>query len=305
MDVRGLGTGPTSVEISSALRGLAETKGQVLAAIENLAQSGDTITEILKQLSEPEVVKFLETIEHAPRQENAAQLDELFRASISAAADGNVQQALVTLTEFAALDPRRAETLEREPGLASIRPEVGQLLSRLASAAHVDAESRLAQATHLLETIGSKEGLSQEFKPQIAILIADRLLSAGGYANWVRSAEFSQISINQYAFVPAYAPLSSANPRSIPVGSERADPGLRNPWMTRIRKLWRRAPLLVLLLAWLAAGFVGGSISAILLIYWPQRWPGFLVASGFEVWGVGFLALVAFGFYVRVRNVRW
>jgi hypothetical protein len=75
--------------------------------------------------------------------------------------------------------------------------------------------------------------------------------------------------------------------------------------MNRIRKLWLRAPLLVLLLAWLAAGFVGGLASAILRIYWPQGWPESLAAAGFEVWGVGFLALVMFGFYARVRDARW
>ena len=30
-----------------------------------------------------------------------------------------------------------------------------------------------------------------------------------------------------------------------------------------------------------------------------------LIDTGFDVWGVGFLALIAFGFYMRVRKVRF
>jgi hypothetical protein len=55
-------------------------------------------------------------------------------------------------------------------------------------------------------------------------------------------------------------------------------------------------------LAWLAAGFSGGCISVALRKYWPQTES--LVAGGFEVWAVGFLALIAFGFFARVRNIR-
>ena len=130
------------------------------------------------------------------------------------------------------LDPRRAETLDAEPGLAAISPEVRQLMSRLASTARLDAEGRLDQATHML---------GQESQPQIAVLLAGRLLEAGGYANYIRSAELSQFAIRQ-------------------VSSVRPSPGMR--------KLWLRGPLLVLLL----------------------------------IWGVGFLALIVFGFYANVRR---
>jgi hypothetical protein len=302
MDVRGVGAGLTGTELSSALRGLA-LKSDGLAALAGLAQSGDTITAMLGELSQPEVVRFLEIIERPLPPTSAARLEDLLGASVSAAAEGNVQQALVKLAEFAALDPRRAETLEREPGLASIRAEVGRLLFRLASAAQLDAELRLGQATHLLQATvqadGSKELAGQAIRPEIAILIAGRLLEAGGYANCMRSAELSQMSINQYGWAPIPAPSPPANPTSIPIRSEQASLRLRNQWMPRIRRLWLRAPLLVLLLAWFAVGLVGGCVFALLRNYWPQTWPESLMAGGFEVWGVGFLALIAFGFYAK------
>ncbi len=305
MHVPPVGAGPTGMESPSGPRGLAAPKGQSLAPLTDLARSPDAITAILRQLSELDFVKLFEFIDRPLPPENAARLEDLLRTSRVAAAEGNVRDALVKLAEFAATDPRRAETLEAEPGLASIQPDVRQLLFRLASAAQMDAESRLGQAKHLLETQGLKELPGLKVKSDIIILIAGRLLEAGGYANCMRSAELSQLMIDLYgrAFNPV--PVTLAGAKNIAPGSAHAKPGLWSRWMPRIRRLWLRAPLLILLLAWLAAGLVAGSVSALLRTCWPQIWPGSLVASAFEVWGLGFLALILFGFYARVRNVRW
>ena len=65
-----------------------------------------------------------------------------------------------------------------------------------------------------------------------------------------------------------------------------------------LKNLWRRAPLLLLLLGWLAGGVAGGSLVALLRSDLPPS----TVSWFFEVWALGFLALVGFGFYMRVRN---
>lgn len=296
-------SGPTGADLSAALRGSPGLKDHGHAGVPILAQSGDTITATLSELSSPAVVTFLERLEQPPHPEMAARLDDLIQASVSAAAEGNVQQALAKLGEFAALSPRRAESLDAVPGLASIREEVGRLMFRLTSTAQMDAELRLVHATHLLQTADTGRHLEPVTKPEIAILIAGRLLEAGGYANSMRSAEVSQLLINQYAFAPTAAPLHFADPRSIPIRSALASLALRNQWIPRIIRLWQRAPLLVLLLVWFAAGFSGGCVYALLRNYWP--WSESLVADGFEIWGLGFLALIGFGFYARVRNIRW
>ena len=196
------------------------------------------------------------------------------------------------------------ESVGSEPGLASRSPEVGQFLVRPESLARLDAESRIAQLTHALEPAGLKESARQEFRPEIAILIAGRLLEAGGYANYISSATLSQMAIIQYNFLPSPAPQSRVDPKSAPIPLAHTSAGLPSRWAPRIRKLWRRAPLLVLLLGWLAIGFVGGSVSAILRSYWPETWPASLVSWGFDVWGIGFLALVGLGFYAKVRDWR-
>jgi len=308
MNVPGVGAGPTGTELFTALRVLAAPQGGLVDALQGVPQSGDTITATLRQLSETAVLRFLEIIDRPPSVENAARLENLLRASVSAASEGKVQQALAKMAEYAALDPRRAQTIASEPGLASIRPEAGQLLSRLAYAAQLDAESRLGQATPLLAAPAPQPPPGQEFSPEIAILIAGRLLEAGGYANCMCSAQLSQMVINQYGFAPTPAPLALVDPKSPPIPSERVSLRLARQWLASIGKwigkLWLRAPLLVLLLAWLAIGLVGGSVFAILRSYWPQTWIESLLAEGFAVWGIGFLALVGFGFYTRVRNRR-
>jgi len=352
MDVSGVGAaGPSGSQFSTALRVLEAPKGQSLASPESVVPSGDTITATLRQLSDLAALGFLELIERPPSPENARRLEDLLRASISKAAEGNMQEALVKLAEFAELDPRRAETLKSEPGLACLRPEVSQLLFRLASAAHLnaetqlgqaihlldasgpndsqrsepglapalpeggqspfrkgsvlglDAESRLGVATHVLEAAGLRESLGQEFRLQTAVLLAGRLLEAGGYANFMCSAALSQMAIIQFGLAPSRLP-SDWHPRSAPMPSATADFDLRRKWLPRIKKLWLRAPLLVLLLAWLALGFLAGSVSAILRTYWPEMGLEPSVSWGFEVWGIGFLALVGFGFYAKVRDWR-
>jgi hypothetical protein len=305
MDLRGVDSGPTGAELSSALRGPLGPKGHAHAGLPVAGPANDSITAILSELSDSGVVRFLERLEKPPLPEMAARLDNLIRASVSTAAEGNVQQALAKLAEFAALSPRRAEGLDAIPDLAPIREEVGRLMLRLTAVAQLDAELRLGHATHLLRVADSGSHLEQEIKPEIAILIAGRLLEAGGYANSMRSAEVSQMLINQYAVAPTVSPLPFELPMTIRVGSANTRIGSRNHWILRIERLWQRAPLLVMLLAWFAVGLSGGCVFALMRDYWPEMLPESLAANGFEVWGLGFLAMVGFGFYARVRNIRW
>jgi hypothetical protein len=69
-----------------------------------------------------------------------------------------------------------------------------------------------------------------------------------------------------------------------------------------LRQLWRRAPLLVMMLTWLVVGLAGGFGVAIASHIWPDS--VFVALSGiaFNMWGIGFLALVGFSFFMRVRN---
>src|ERR1700733_6341609 len=105
MDVQGVGPGPAGAELSRPLRALPELKGPGLAVPASLAESGDTTSALLRELSQPEVLRFLEILELPAPPQMAARIEELIRASVSAALEGNVQQALAKLAEVAALEP--------------------------------------------------------------------------------------------------------------------------------------------------------------------------------------------------------
>jgi hypothetical protein len=68
-----------------------------------------------------------------------------------------------------------------------------------------------------------------------------------------------------------------------------------------LSQLWNRAPLLVLMLVYFALGVLGGVIFAIGSRIWPE---GLFVVLGnlaFSMWALGFLGMVGFGFYARIK----
>lgn len=77
---------------------------------------------------------------------------------------------------------------------------------------------------------------------------------------------------------------------------------LRQIAMDAMRLMWDSAPLLLMLVIWFCLGAGCGSIFAVVS---RMSLPGTMEAAGkwlFEVWGLGFLALVGFGFYARIRD---
>lgn len=94
--------------------------------------------------------------------------------------------------------------------------------------------------------------------------------------------------------VPAYLPPVLQGEEDRLCGIEPARRGRVPVWRQIVRsgarKLWLRAPLLALLVAWLVAGLVAAAFVP--------------VPTVFDVWALGFLALVGLGFYARVRSVR-
>lgn len=75
--------------------------------------------------------------------------------------------------------------------------------------------------------------------------------------------------------------------------------GLGSAALHGVRRLWVCAPLLILLLSWLVAGLFAGIA---MILFESSAGP---VNTVFDFWGLGFLAIVGFGFYARVRNMRF
>jgi hypothetical protein len=112
--------------------------------------------------------------------------------------------------------------------------------------------------------------------------------------------------IDWYGIPPLQVTLPEAKrttaPRPAPAPDLDGAPRRRIP--PAVRRLWQRAPLLVLLLSWLAVGLAGGLLYAGLRLVIPEAMPKPGDAAGFGLWGLGFLALVGLGFYARVRRIR-
>lgn len=88
---------------------------------------------------------------------------------------------------------------------------------------------------------------------------------------------------------------SPRHPDDIPEGD------MGNMLTALLGQLWRRAPLLVLMLAWLFAGGTGGVLFVMLSKISPESATIATGNSAFDLWGIGCLALVGYGFYMRVR----
>ena len=264
-------------------------------------------TAILLQLSPSDTGKLISILDPPTLPQHASQLADLLRGAVSAAQAGDVDRALEQLAELITLDPTRAQTLRTEPGLEPIQAQVNHLLSHLETVAGLGAQDRLETAAHTLESlklesqrfesVGAKPLAGWDTPPQTLLTMANRLYDAGGYVNYIHAAVLAQVLIDGAGSVPARVVRTRREARP-------GKPGPRLTSASRLKALWIRAPLLILLVSWFGLGLAGGSVAALLHYFRPAQWPNWFVDAGFEMWGMGLLALVAFGFYVRVRRIR-
>lgn len=245
--------------------------------------------------------------------ETGARITELAQDTASALRDGDRSRAFANVTEIVALDPQAVRLLQTDKLFTSMRPELDHLLTRLAAA-------RVTSST--AATVPAASASAAPVKPEILLQVAHRLFDAGGYVNYVRSADLAQSVMNPLTYSPileqyAAAAAGPQQPRLLRLKEDELFPkpaklvivgniltALRGSATPRLQTLWRRAPLLILLLTWLAAGLIGGSASLMIRALWPDSWPASLMDFGFNLWATGFLALVCFGFYARTRDIR-
>jgi hypothetical protein len=159
--------------------------------------------------------------------------------------------------------------------------------------AKLNAEMKLDQAEQAIDFAGGRKLAQWETTPQTLLHIGQRLYDAGGHANYLRAAALAETIRSAY-WGATLIDDQTAPPTRINFRKEGGFPGIRAFAMAsfgklpeRLRLLWRRAPLLVLLLIWLAVGIFGGALFS-----------GF----GFDFWALGFLALAGFGFYRTIRR---
>jgi hypothetical protein len=167
-----------------------------------MSASGDSIAVLLGELSQADLTRVLEVLEGSQRGVDDARAVELLRDAADALAHQDTGRALDLVRQFASLDPERAEALASAPALVSIRSQVEQLLTQLTATARLRAEGGLADAAHRFETgafIGASAG---DVRPETFLLVATRLIDAGGLANYVRAADLCSALIDPARWAP-------------------------------------------------------------------------------------------------------
>ncbi len=274
----------------------------------------DSNAAILSGIAEADIAKLTAILEPIRPAETATRVENLSRDATTAMVQGNVAGAIGNLNEIAALDPQTIEALRTDPVWAPVRAEIDHLLNHFTGVAKLEAEGSLARATQFFEMTGGKILPNWKTQPATLIEAAHRLFDAGGYVNYIRSADLSRAIVEYSPWMLTYSEAAArrlgigcdslASNRALQANLEKSWMSIRKGAQSRLQVLWMRAPLLVLLLAWLGLGLVVGPLSILLRTLSPDNWPASMIDGFYQVWGIGFLALVGLGFYARVRRVR-
>jgi hypothetical protein len=229
--------------------------------VQSIGKSTDTIATLLQQLASPQILDVLNRIEQPRLAQDPAVIDRLLHTAITAAAQHDHPGAVASMRELITIHPERGAALIHEPALAPIRHELKEMLQQMAGTAKMEAEHALAAATLAAQTAGPTPYIEN------VLAIAQRFIAAGELVNFVRATELTRTVLNDHG---------------IPVPPKKAT-------LQRLTSVLRRAPLLVVMLAWLLVGIAGWLMDL----------------KGGEIWALGFLALVGFQFYTSIRNARF
>jgi hypothetical protein len=250
----------------------------------------------MPQIATSDTANLMRVLEPAAVPGQSSTVSDFMHQAVSAVQRGDLVGALKHLEDVVRLDPSRASTLRAETGLEQIGAHVERLVIHLESLAGSDAHGRLAEASKMLESWGRQPLPGWDTAPQTLLTLANQLYGAGGYLNFLRADSLAQVLIEG---------------TRVPIETLRADleasrrASAASQLNHRLRALWGRAPLLILLVSWFMLGLAATGVAAILHYFWPEQFPLSIIDSGFALWGIGFLVLIAFGFYMRVRHVRF
>lgn len=191
-----------------------------------------------------------------------------------AIARGDTPRAVAVLTEFLHHNPQNTADMVMNQILPAIHPDAKELVHTITIAARTEAVRVVdaAQAT-VAAAVWHPHGLDSA----AVLAVAQRFIDSGQLANYIRAAELGRMVMRHYQAAPRVSP------------HRRFLPGFLNA-------IWRTAPMLVLLLGWLTAGIAGFALSLLLRLS-----PG-TVATGFEIWAVGFLVLVGLQFVIKTAR---
>jgi hypothetical protein len=273
---------------------------------------------VIRELAVADLLKLSQILQPPSPPEIVARVEGLIQATVTALREDRPERAVGRFIEAVTTDPSRAEELRSNPEIQAIRNTMDQVLVRLTNVAKMDAETKLTSAERVIEDAGWQKLPHWETAPQALLGIGHRLLEAGGYANYIRAGELATTLQSAYWGATTIQPPPVNRPGALKKehthlgrrGAGWAALGysswerLRETLPPQFQGLWERAPLLAMLGAWFVLGLSAGLVSVLAKALWPNSWIVSASDFGFEVWALGFLALVGFGFWARVRKPR-
>jgi hypothetical protein len=315
------GTGVSEAKLTPQIGQLGQIAGAGGSShLTSLATATLGDSAVIRELAVADLAKLAQILQPPVQPDRVARVDQLIQETVTAIRSDRREWAVGRFIEAVTTDPGRTDELRSLPDIEPIRNTVEQLLVRLTNVAKMDAETKLATAEQVIESAGWQKLPHWETAPTALIQIGHRLLEAGGYGNYIRTAELANTL--QSAFwaasiqaPPDIPPAVGIKKEDTPMKRTGAGPAalalaqysweaLRQKLPPRAQNLWRRAPLLVLLGAWFFIGLFGGVFSAVAKLVWPDSWIVAASDFGFEIWALGFLALVGFGFYATISKRR-
>jgi hypothetical protein len=295
MHVEAAGPGSPNLDLRVQQNSFAGPSTDSSACSASLSNVADGISTSLQHLTSTQLLKLLDDIERPRLSQDHALIDSLVQTAVVYGEQGDVARALHALSQAVTLNPERGQELvNAQVFLAPIRLEAANLLERLSFEAKSRAEQILAAASVAIGSSSQMGVRAHNPDAQILMALAGRLIESGQHINFVRAGELGQAILAYYG-----APVMDATPNGL--SNTRTSNGGKALTIERtahwLRTSWRRVPLLVLLVAWLFLGIVGGLVALITLH------PSSALPS--EIWALGFIGLVGFQFFVRVRNTRF
>jgi hypothetical protein len=290
VDVTAAGTGspvPDSPVRLSGPGGTSPSAGPVSGAVHGAAQD-DAVGAHLQQLSSPQIHHLLNTIDAQRFPLSTAALDGLLQTAGTAVSHHDMPRAIGALTEYVNRNPEHASGLLTASSLNPIQGEVKELLRTVTLEARNEAVRLVGQAGAVWDAAAR---YPQGLDGAAVLAVAERFIESGQLANYIRAAGLGEAVIAYYGGSEL---ITDGARRRL-----RAARARRRPVWGMVGRMWRRTPMLVLLLGWLALG-VSGGIVTVLARAAGQEVSASTLQAAVEVWSVGFLALVVFQFFARV-----
>ncbi len=220
-----------------------------------------------------------------------------YRLASDAAQVRDDSTSLQHLEQAILAHPMHADAARQDPTFDAIRGPVLVLVGRVTLLARIHAEASIAQAGLTMESAHMPDGMGHTQLAKAYFDVAQAHFQLGSYAGYVEAAQ-AALRAQQIARAAETEP----DPTRIPALVSDPDSSFR-PMRRALRRvigeLWRKLPVLVVLLGWLLAGIVAGIAS----LPFHEGSIAEMRRTLFPIWAMGLLATILLGFLRSIYSL--